>query len=387
MRARLLGLAAVSAILLVSCQAPPPPAPLPEERVDGFSAERAWSHVEALAAAGPRSVGSEGNAEAREYLKDQLEQLGLEIVAQRVEVQVGDREPFFLVNIAARIRGQSEDAIVLAAGYDTTPIDSFEYLGVNEAASGPAVLLELARVLSEQSLAYTTWLVFLDGEAPSGPGQSPNHFGSSALAKRLAEEGVLDQIRLAVVIEKVCDPDLRIARDLSSQRVYREEFWRAAARLGHREIFDREQYQSPSASHRPLSDAGLRRVVALVDTSFGGGDPPGVYAGTADDDLAHCSADSLETVGSVTLEALGVISQRLAKIDRFAASPVAEAQALAWDTLGPAEAEESSPEGEESGESAKPVSDAADAVPAAEAPSSAESEPGAPASRSVEASR
>ncbi len=386
MRARLLGLAAVSAILLVSCQAPPPPAPLPEERVDGFSAERAWSHVEALAAAGPRSVGSEGNAEAREYLKDQLEELGLEIVAQRVEVQVGDREPFDLVNIAARIRGQSEDAIVLAAGYDTTPIDSFEYLGVNEAASGPAVLLELGRVLSEQTLAYTTWLVFLDGEAPSGPGKSPNHFGSSALAKRLAEEGVLDQIRLAVVIEKVCDPDLRIARDLSSQRVYREEFWRAAARLGHREIFDREQYQSPSASHRPLSDAGLRRVVALVDTSFGGGDPPGVYAGTADDDLAHCSAESLETVGSVTLEALGVIAQRLAKIDRFAASPVAEAQALAWDTLGPAGAEGSSPEEEESGESAESVSDAADEVPAAEAPS-ADSEPGAPASRSVEDSR
>ncbi len=351
MRARPLGLAAWSAILLAACQAPPPAAV--DTPADPAPTSAAWSHVEALAALGPRPVGSEGNAQARAYLVQELEKLDLEIVEQRVEVRVGSGEPFELVNVAGRIRGASDDAIVVASGYDTPPVESFSYLGVNEAASGPGVLLEIARALAEKPLAYTTWIVFLDGEAPSGPGGAANHFGSRALAQRLAGEGVLGQIRLAVVIEKVCDPDLEIARDLRSQRIYREEFWRAAARLGHEDVFVQSAYESPPASHGPLAEAGLRRVVALVDTSFGGGDPPGVYAGTADDDLEHCSAKSLDTVAEVALAGLGVISDRLAKIDRFAESPVAEAQALAWDTLGGSESEAgvASPEGEGAGES------------------------------------
>ena len=359
MRARSLRLAACAAILLAACQAPPPvgeTSGMPSDEIEVEKPGPAWAHVEALAALGPRPVGSEGNAKARDYLKQELEKLDVEIVEQRVGVRVGDGEPFELVNVAGRIRGASDDAIVIASGYDTTPIDSFEYLGVNEAASGPAVLLEIARNLAEEPLVYTTWVVFLDGEAPPGPGQAPNHFGGRALAKRLAGEGVLNQIRLAVVIEKVCDPDLEIARDLRSQRIYREEFWRAAARLGHRDVFSQSAYESPAASHLPLSEAGLRRVVALVDTSFGGGGPPGVYSGTADDDLEHCSSQSLDTVGEVTIAALDVIASRLAKIDRFAESPVAEAQAMAWDTLGQSEAEPDagapSPGGEATGESA-----------------------------------
>jgi hypothetical protein len=164
---------------------------------------------------------------------------------------------------------------------------------------------------------------------------------------------VLSQIRLALVIEEVCDPDLQIARDLSSQRIQREEFFAAAARLGHQAAFPlQSKFESPDASHKALVAAGLTRVVALVDTSFGGGEPPGVYAGSADDDLAHCSAASLGAVGSVALEGLETIAGRLAKIDRFAASPVAEAQGLAWDTLGG----ENAGEGGSSGEGGSPPS-------------------------------
>jgi hypothetical protein len=174
---------------------------------------------------------------------------------------------------------------------------------------------------------------------------------------RLAKEEVLDQIRLALLIGSACDPELRIARDLLSRRIYREEFWRAASRLGHAEAFSATDYESTDAGHAALSDTGLRRVVALVDTSFGGDEPPGVYAGTADDDLEHCSIDSLEIVGSVSLEGLATISKRLAKIDRFAESPVAEAQALAWDTLDTAKT------GEEPASEAEPETSPAPVPP------------------------
>ena len=337
MCARSLALAALAATVLAACQSSPPPAPPVKvgegPRAQGFDPRRAWVHVEALAAIGPRSMGSEGAVRARAYLTQQLQELDLEVVEQRVQIAMPEDEPFDVVNVAGRIPGESDDAIVIAAAYDTRAVGSFEYLGVNEAASGPAVILEMARVLAENPLPYTTWIVFLDGEAPLSSDLPPAHYGARSLGMRLSQEGVLDQIRLALLIGSACDPELRIARDLLSRRIYREEFWRAAARLGHTDAFAAADYESTDASHVALSDLGLRRVVALVDTSFGGDEPPGVYAGTADDDLEHCSVDSLEIVGSVSLEGLATISKRLAKIDRFAESPVSEAQSLAWDTL------------------------------------------------------
>jgi hypothetical protein len=372
MRARYLALAASAALLLASCQSSPPPAPRKVvgqgPRAEEFDPRGAWAHVEALAAIGPRPMGSEGAAEARSYLRRQLEKLGLEIVEQRVGVSVGDAESFDVVNLAGRIPGESDDSIVIATGYDTRVREGFEYLGVNEAASGPAVALEMARVLRHQPLPYTTWVVFLDGEAPLPDGPSA-HYGARALGMRLAQEDVLEQIRLALVIGSVCDPELHIARDLRSERIYREEFWRAAARLGHGQAFGRAEFESPDAGHISLGDAGLRRVVALVDTSFGGNEPPGVYAGTADDDLEHCSADSLGVVGSVSLEALGTIGRRLAKIDRVAESPVSEAQALAWDTLSKPPEVPEAPEGTQESPDGAPVAEATPgAAPEAAAP-------------------
>lgn len=386
MRAHKIALAACVAILGAACQSAPPPSTTrdeaePSARAKDFDAHRAWAHLEALAAIGPRPMGSDGDARARAYLRAQLEKLGLEIREQHVQVGVGSREPFDVVNLGARIPGRSDDSIVIATTYDTRAMEESDYQGANEAASGPAVVLEMARVLKQAPLDYDTWVVFLDGDAPLAPGQPPSHFGARALGKRLAGEHVLEQIRLALVVASVCDPDLHIARDLLSERIYRQEFWAAAARLGHADAFaPGSDFESPDASQRPFADVGLRRVVALVDTSFGGDEPPGIYAGTTADDLEHCSQDSLGIVGSVSLEALGTISARLAKIDRFARSPVSEAQDLAWDSFGadPSKTDETSPAAEETQGDSQAPAGGAPAEPVEGSPGSAAKGAGSP---------
>jgi hypothetical protein len=339
MRARLGPAAAALVAALAACQPAPPPPRVAEPSV-GFDPERAWSHLEALTRIGPRVMGSEGAARARAYIRAELTKLGLEVREQPVKVirrptpgwapghaepAAGGLPPIQLHNIGATIPGASEDLILLIAPYDSQAFASFRFVGANDGASGAAVLLELARVLAARPLGYTTWVIFLEGEAPFGPpGEppAPTYFGSRGLTQLVRNRDAFDDVRLAVFVNRVCDPDLRIARDLRSERVYREEFWMAAHRLGHDDAFpERAEYETPNASHEALADGGLRRVVALVDASFGGGEPPGALAGTEDDDLEHCSAQSLGIVGEVMLEGLSSISTRLAKIDRFAASP------------------------------------------------------------------
>ena len=332
MRARI---AVLSASLLAlgligpACQGSrerPEPAPVraePPQRP--FSSERAWQDLGALTALGPRPTGSEGGRRARAHLRGALTALDLEVHEQRLtRTPEAGGAPVEIVNLVGVIPGSRPGLFVLAAPYDTRRFESFRFLGANDGGSGAALLLELARGFAARPLPYTTWIVFLDGEAlPRGPEDpASGHHGSRMLARLLVEQDAIPAVRLLVFFNRVADADLKITRDLLSHRAYREEFWRAAARLELGRSFPpMAPYDSLVASHVPLAEAGLRSVVAIVDSSFGGGASPGAYADSEDDDLAHCAPESLERVGRVSIEALDTIARRLVKIDRFAGAP------------------------------------------------------------------
>jgi glutaminyl-peptide cyclotransferase len=330
----------LGAAVALACQSAPPPSPPPKAGaaagMELFDSDRAWRDLEAFAAIGPRVMGSDGAARARRYIVSELGDAGLQTERLGVRVEREGEPVLRLENVAAVISGESSDLMLLVAPYDTRPYSTFQHQGVNEGGSGAAVLLELARSLARQQLSYTVWFVFLEGEAPHGEDAlaEPSHFGSQGLAQRLVELDAIPHIRLGVVIDRVCDADLEIARDLGSHRIYREEFWRAAGRLGRSEAFPRTSgFQSPRSSQEALRSVGLERVVTLSDTSFGGDEPPGLYAGSEDDTIERCSPESLETVGLVTLEGINTISRRLARIDRFSRSPVEGAEALRLEQL------------------------------------------------------
>jgi hypothetical protein len=296
--------------------------------VTGFSSERAWGHLEALVAIGPRVTGSEESVRARAYILDHLSKLDLKVETHATIVPI---PPDFKVglpveNLIAVIPGASEDLVILAAPYDTPAVDDPEYVGANEGASGAALLLELARVIAEKPLPYTTWIVFLDGEAPLSTADPARPavglLGSRAFASSLAEHELVRRVRLAVVFLRVGGDDLRIARDLNSHRMYREEFFTAAKITGHTDAFrSRQLFESPTAAHQSFLGHGLRRVVVLSDSSVASEDESGEPRNDRADTLENCSPESLEAVGDVTLVALDRITTRLAKIDRFSESP------------------------------------------------------------------
>lgn len=305
-------------------------------RAASFSAERAWAHLAALVGFGPRPVGSEGSAKARDYLMEQLRGFGLEaeVDVQDLFVEPGEEVAapestgsggspgeasagthFVVRNVVATVAGQDADGeIVLMAPYDTPA----QGVGVNDGASGAAVLLEMARVLAADPLPYATRIVFLDAHAPflvPGEKNERANGGEFALARRL-ENAV--EVRLALYMNRVGDADLRIARDLLSHRIYREQFWKAAGDLGYGDAFPpKAEFESSRLDHRTLAAAGVRRIVSLVDTHYGEGEPPGALAGTADDTLENCSPQSLGTVGRVALRGLELISEWMLRIDRF----------------------------------------------------------------------
>jgi hypothetical protein len=298
--------------------------PPPIAATTDFSGDAAFAHLRALAALGPRVAGTPEAAQARAYLRSELEKLGLGVEERRYAGPPGpDGAAQELVNLVTVIPGDSPQLFVLVAPYDTRAFDSFRFEGANDGASAPALLLELARVIQVTPLRYTTWIVFLDREAPPAGDTDavpePLLAGSSMLAQELLAGSSRASVRLVVSFQQVGDADLRIARDLRSHRLFREEFWLAAARLGRADAFHPgDRFESPPGSHLSFLSVGLRSVVLITDPSYGGDEPPGAYANSEDDTPARCSPQSLTTVGVVTLEALDRIGERLAKIDRYA---------------------------------------------------------------------
>jgi hypothetical protein len=339
------------AVVALACQnapaTPAPSAPEPPVVPTEFSGDAAFAHLRALEAIGPRVAGTPGAAQARAYLRAEIEKLGLAVGERHFAGPPGpDGAPVELVNLVTEIPGESPERFVLAAPYDTRRFESFRFVGANDGASAPALLLELARVIQAHPLGYTTWIVFLDGEALPAADAHPGSrvTGGHALATELLAHGSSAPVRLVVIFQQVGDAELHVARDLRSHRLYREEFWVAAARLGRGDVFRQgDDFASPPGSHLAFLDAGLRRVVLLTDPSYGGELPPGNFANSEDDTSEHCSPQSLASVGAVTLEALGRISERLAKVDRLTAPAPSATPPAVSDPSAP-EAEPALPE-------------------------------------------
>jgi hypothetical protein len=297
------------------------PEPLPED----FSQERAWAHLETLAGIGPRVSGTTGVARAQEYVRNELRRLGLEVGEQRTRIELRSPQAVLeLVNLVGVVPGDSPDTILLVAPYDSVPGE--RGVGANDCASGAALVLELGRALAAKGLPYTVWLALVEGDALVRDERSGARVlvGTGALARALEAEGRMPRVRLAAYFNRVADPDLHIARDLLSNRAWREEFWAAARRLGHVEAFPPDApFESVDEGHRAFLDLGMRWAVAIVDTRSGAESPPADPASGEQDDLERCSPESLAIVGAVSLDALRAVAARLAKIDRFVESPLA----------------------------------------------------------------
>ncbi len=178
-----------AAVSIAPLIAPQPPAdPAPEE----FSIDRAMEHVTRIARK-PHAIGTEANAQVRDYLVEELTALGLQPELQTMTVPNYFGAPDGTVdvtNVMARIVGaESTRAVALMAHFDSVPTT----FGANDDAAGVAAILEAARVLlAGPQLRNDVILLFTDGEEPAP------RYGSTAF---VAEHPWADDVGFIVNLE------------------------------------------------------------------------------------------------------------------------------------------------------------------------------------------
>lgn len=170
---------------------PPPPAPALVNTPE-FSGHNAYAHCAAICALGPRYSGSAAYEKQLQYLEKHLHAAGWQTSRDTFSAPNGVR----MTNLRAR-RNHSQPPLLLSCHIDTKINIAPDFQSADDGASGAAVLLELARVLSSEQVE----LIFLDGEESFAPRMSDTDglYGSKFDVKRRGTSLPRWQINLDMV--------------------------------------------------------------------------------------------------------------------------------------------------------------------------------------------
>ena len=274
-----------------------------------FDSNRAWEHLRRQVAIGPRPAGSAALAECRRYIIAELKAAGIEAREQAFDAQT-PLGRVAMVNVVATIPGARADRIVLASHYDTKLFKQFRFVGASDGASSTAALIELGRALKDRRNEFTIELLFLDGEEAVIEWREPDHtYGSRYYVEAAKKAGTLAGIKALILLDMIGDRSLTIRRDSNSTPWLNQIVWASAARLGHRATF-LDDSTTVEDDHIPFLRAGVPSV-DIIDLDYAAWH-------TAEDDLDHVAARSLQIVGDVVLDALPEIEKRLATPPRRA---------------------------------------------------------------------
>jgi glutaminyl-peptide cyclotransferase len=261
-----------------------------------FSGENALAHVQALVDLGPRPAPSAALDKARAYIRQNLRGTGWSVQDQPFTGQTPRGAVSFVNLIATWPDRHSSDGprFLVCSHYDTKSFDDFRFVGANDGGSSTGALLELARVLSlHPQLAAKIELIFFDGEeAYDQFTDTDGLYGSRYFAGQLQASHSQAGYRGGILWDMMGDRDLTITLPLDSPAELARGIFAAADALKLRNHFT---YYSSDVldDHSPLNGIGIP-TIDLIDFEY----PPWHTAGDTIDKL---SAQSLQTVGAVTL--------------------------------------------------------------------------------------
>ncbi len=269
----------------------------PSYALEPFSGERAKFYVDQQAAFGPRAAGTENSLSTGDWLVEELRLLGWDVLIQPFTVNNGVSAR----NIIA-MRGEGPAAgpvAILSTHYDTRlyadkdPDEAGRIEpapGANAGASGPGVLLELARTLDVPASGHTVCLVLLDAEDNGGLEGWDYAQGSAYFVERLDEDVPRCAApRVAVYLDMVGGARGRLTAISPETRGLVDAIVETAERIGYTGAFI-----GPHV--RDETDALTRFTAAGV---------PAVMIGEFDYEYRHTLSDTPDKVTSATLQRVG----------------------------------------------------------------------------------
>lgn len=286
-------------LILLSCLAQPAPGQSDTQAL-AFDQDRAWTHLTAQCKCGPRKPGTPEHLKCRDYLSDELKKTCENVRFQSFGHHWSTTgQDLTMWNIIGEQNWKDATVrVLLVAHWDTRAVcegdkdpasSKLPSPGANDGASGPAVLLELSRVMKGRLPAGLGIEYLLTDGEDLGPANNEMFLGSRAFA---ADMGAVKP-DYAIVLDLVATPKLQVPMEgysIELGKTVLYPLYRHAAANDLGDQFPMEVGLKLADDQLPLYNAGVK-TIALIDFRYMD------YWHTTQDTPEHCSADSMGKVG------------------------------------------------------------------------------------------
>ena len=281
-----------------------------------FNGQRAFEHLEALCAIGPRVSATQGMYKQQQYLTAHFEKRGGKVSLQEFPVRHPENGArVTLANMIVQWHPEKKERILLCCHYDTRPYPDEDpdprkrrdpFLGANDGASGTALLCELAEHIKDIRSPYGIDFVLFDAEEFIFDSlRDPFFLGSEHFARQYLAEPPPYQYRCAILVDMIGDKDLQIFREANSlqsrqTRQLVNDIWGTARSLGVSEFIPQTRH-TVRDDHLALNQIARIPAIDIIDFDY----PTlrgNAYWHTTQDVPANCSPLSLAKVGWVLKE-------------------------------------------------------------------------------------
>ena len=285
-----------------------------------FNADSAYAFTKAQCDFGPRDMNTRGHDLCGEWIVSKFKEYGCKVTTQTATLVGYDGTKLRSRNIMASINPEATTRILLCAHWDSRPWadndpDSANWrkpiLAANDAASGVAVMLELARIIgkSKDEKAFNKQLgidfVCFDAEDWGTPqwADVADNADSWALGAQYWSKNLPQgyEARYGILLDMVGGVGAKFYREGMSMQYAPEivkKVWRAAREVGFGSYFPKEDGGVITDDHVPVNQFAKIPTIDIIP----------YYADCQQSSFGptwHTLADNMENIDKNTLKAVG----------------------------------------------------------------------------------
>ena len=316
-----------------------------------FSADSAYAFCEQQCAFGPRTMNSQAHEDCGQWIMQKFASYGLQVTPQQALLKGYDGTMLRATNIIASYRPELTDRILICAHWDSRPWADNDpdesnwhkpVLAANDGASGVAVMLELARLLSLQFTVDSLQMITSAADQPQDistvnrkPSTVNQTLGIDFLCFDAEDWGVPQwddapdsseswalgaqywsanphvdgyKARYGILLDMVGGQGAQFYQEQLSLHYARnivDRVWRASRTVGFGSFFPTKEGGGITDDHLPVNRVAKIPCIDIIpyypdctQSSFG----PTWH--TVNDDMAHIDRNTLQAVGQTLVQVL-----------------------------------------------------------------------------------
>lgn len=314
----------IISLALFSCQQEKPSsqsvkkAPKQSVEVPQFNADSAYQYIQDQVDFGPRYLSSPGWEQCGDYLVEKLLNYTPHVQEQNTDITTYDGKSHRLRNVIASFNPEKNNRILLCAHWDTRHVADYDnerqdepILGANDGGSGVGVLIEIARLLSQQESRMGIDIILFDAEDYGNPDNSSANSASSWCigSKYWSENPHTDNYfaQYGILLDMVGAKGARFTHEGLSrnyaQRILKK-VWQQAHALGYEAYFSYQMTPQIIDDHLYLNTVANIPTIDIIE--YDNNTQSGFFEHwhTHGDDMSNIDKNTLKAVGQTVVSVI-----------------------------------------------------------------------------------